>query len=132
MKKKESIPERLERQRRTQRFLKAHSPVLEKMAAEKYQRMLADRAQLYEWHCLKDESHQWTEEHPQTKGFFVVELKLEFLLDDGTKTTNLSRCCWNGQYFMYMPTLCRRAYRIFWRKAREPFLKETENETNPT
>ena len=126
MQHKKIIPERRERNRRTKSFLKLHRPVWGEEAIEQDRQMPINRTRAYEWHCFKDESHQWPEERPQTIGFFVAEWKVEFLSDDGKKTAKFVRCCWNGRHFIYTPVFRQKVYRIFWRKARKPFLDEEE------
>lgn len=118
MQPKEIVPEHRERNRRTKSFLKLHRPLLGEGATEKRERMPVGRTRAYEWRCFKDESHQLTEEHPKTGAFLAVELKVELLSDDGSKTTKLIPCCWNGRHFIYVPVFRQKAYRIFWRKRR--------------
>ena len=118
MQPKENVPEHRERNRRTKSFLKLHRPPFEEGAIEKEVRMPVGRTRAYEWRCFKDESHLLTEERPKTGAFLAVELKVELLSDDGSKTTKLIPCCWNGRHFIYVPVFRQKAYRIFWRKRR--------------
>ena len=111
MQPKEIVPEHQKRNRRTKSFLKLHRPLF-----EKEERMPVGRTRTYEWRCFKDESHQLTEERPKTGAFLAVELKVELLSDDGSKTTKLIPCCWNGRHFIYVPVFRSKVYRIFWRK----------------
>ena len=118
MQPKENVPEHRERNRRTKSFLKLHRPVFGEAAIEKEARMPVGRTRAYEWRCFKDESHQLMEERPKTGAFLAVELKVELLSDDGSKTTKLIPCCWNGRHFIYVPVFRSKVYRIFWRKRR--------------
>lgn len=118
MQPKDNVPGHRERNRRTKSFLKLHRPVFGEAAIEKEARMPVGRTRAYEWRCFKDESHQLTEECPKTGAFLTVELKVELLSDDGSKTTKLIPCCWNGRHFIYVPVFRSKVYRIFWRKRR--------------
>ena len=118
MQPKENLPEHRERNRRTKSFLKLHRPLFGEGAIEKGERMPVGRTRAYEWRWFKDESHLLTEERPKTGAFLAVELKVELLSDDGSKTTKLIPCCWNGRHFIYVPVFRQKAYRIFWRKRR--------------
>lgn len=128
MQPKENVPEHRERNRnrRTKSFLKLHRPPFEEGAIEKEERMPVGRTRTYEWRCFKDESLQLTEERPKTGAFLAVELKVELLSDDGSKTTKLIPCCWNGRHFIYVPVFRSKAYRIFWRKRRISFKGEEQ------
>ena len=74
-------------------------------------------SQIYEWHCLKDESCELPEERPEIMGRFLVDLILEFVNEDGTRSAARSGCWWSGRGFVYMTSASQKAQRVFWRKA---------------
>lgn len=74
-------------------------------------------SQIYEWHCLKDESHELPEERPEILDRFLVDLILEFVNEDGTRSATRSECWWSGRGFVYMTSASQKAQRVFWRKA---------------
>ena len=59
-------------------------------------------SQIYEWHCLKDESCELPEERPEIMDRFLVDLILEFVNEDGTRSATRSECWWSGRGFVYM------------------------------
>ena len=87
-----------------------------KNAAQTRER-LSRHSQIYEWHCLKDESCELPEERPEIMDRFLVDLILEFVNEDGTRNATRSECWWSGRGFVYMTSASQKAQRVFWRKA---------------
>ena len=86
-------------------------------AAARTRERSSRHSQIYEWHCLKDESCELPEERPEIMGRFLVDLILEFVNEDGTRNAARSGCWWSGRGFVYMTSASQKAQRVFWRKA---------------